>query len=311
VPKFNANMDLYLLATLGVMGNYIFPMWYYIGLEKTKYIAIFNLIAKLLTTLAVFVFVKKTNDVNIAVLLQSMGVVIASVLAIAWMVYKYPVKLLSPTIASIWEELRDGWNIFVTLMSSTLINNTNIIILGLYAGNTAVGYFSVADKIVRAFINLGSPVSIALFPRVSQLFNSSYDEGVKYLKNIIKLGTIAFSLIVLSLVFGANILIKVVSGEYSPHIRSLLLIMAVLPLTIFWDNIYGTQILINIGRTKDFMRSVLFPGIASVLFSLLLVPIYKETATAVLFLSSEIFVLVMMIYYVRKNKVYLIKENVL
>ncbi len=309
IPKFQSDKTLYYIAMLGVLGNFLFPMWYYIGLEKTKYIAIYNLIAKTITTALIFVFVKNTRDVNIAILLQSLGVVVASLLSLVGVVKKMPVKLMFPNIATIWEELKNGWNVFVTLMASTLLNNTNIFILGLLAGNTAVGYYSVADKIVRAFINLCSPVSLAIYPRVSQLFHNSREEGVRYIRKAIKIGTIGFGLAVLALVFGADIFIRIVSGESSSHIRTLLLTMAILPLTIFWDNIYGTQVLINIGRTNEFMKAVLIPGILSVLLSFVFVPIYKENATAVMFLLSEIAVLVMMIFYVRNNGIYLIKDK--
>lgn len=309
VDRFRSDAALFFISLLSVAGNMLFPIWYYIGIEKTKYIALFNLISKLLSTAAIFVFIKSSEHLIWAVFIQSMGVVSAGLMSLAMIYYRWPVILILPSMRSILEELKDGWNVFITLMSSTLVNNTNIFILGVLSNNITVGYYSVADKIVRAFINLVSPVSVAIFPQVSRLINNSREEGIEYLKKALLWGTAAFGTLVMILILGAGLFVKIVSGKYSFHIRSLVLIMSLLPLTIFWDNIYGTQVLINIGRTVQFMKAVLIPGLISLLLSFLLVPIYRETATAAIFLISEFLILLFMVYYVRKNGIYLVKRG--
>ena len=46
VPKFSADKNLYLLAFLSVVGNMIFPTWFFQGIEKMRYIASLNIIAQ-------------------------------------------------------------------------------------------------------------------------------------------------------------------------------------------------------------------------------------------------------------------------
>lgn len=310
VGRFRADAVLFYVSLLSVAGNMLFPIWYYIGIEKTKYIALFNLISKLLSTAAIFVFIKAPGHLMWAVLIQSMGVIAAGLMSLMMIYCRWPVGVMVPPLKSVIKELRDGWNVFITLMSSTLVNNTNIFILGVLTNNTTVGYYSVADKIVRAFINLVSPVSVAIYPQVSRLINNRRDQGVKYLKKVLAWGTLAFGVLVGILAWGSGQFVRIVSGGYSDHIRGLILIMAVLPLTIFWDNIYGTQVLINIGRTAQFMKAVLIPGLVSLLLSFVLVPIYKETATAAIFTASELMILILMVYFSRKNGIFLVKQGI-
>lgn len=309
VGRFRADAVLFYVSLLSVAGNMLFPIWYYIGIEKTKYIALFNLISKLLSTAAIFIFIKSPGHLILVVLIQSLSVITAGLLSLLMIYYYWPVGLMVPPLKSVITELREGWNVFITLMSSTLVNNTNIFLLGMLTNNVAVGYYSVADKIVRAFINLVSPVSVAIYPQVSRLINDRREAGIAYLRKALKLGTLAFGILVLALVLGSGFFVKIVTGEYSDHIRNLILIMSILPLTIFWDNIYGTQILINIGKTAQFMKAVLIPGLISLLLSFVFVPIYKETATAGIFLFSELMILAFMAYYVGKSGIYLIKQG--
>lgn len=309
VGRFRSDAPLFYVSFLSVLGNMLFPIWYYIGIEKTKYIALFNLVTKLLSTAAIFIFIRAQGHLIWAVFIQSMGVVAAGILSMLMVYFRWPVKLVRPSLSSVLAELKDGWNVFITLISSTLVNNTNIFILGMLTNNVSVGYYSVADKIVRAFINLASPVSVAIYPQVSRLINNKRVEGIEYLRKVLRWGTLAFGILVLILTLGSGLFVRIVSGAYSAHIRNLILIMSVLPLTIFWDNIYGTQVLINIGQTRRFMKAVLIPGLVSLGMSFVLVPLYKETATATIFLMSECMILFLMVHYARKSGIYLARQG--
>ena len=61
VPKMRADVTLYLVCFVMVIGNYIFPAWLFQGLEKIKYIAIINFVTKVIFTLSIFFFIKKMN----------------------------------------------------------------------------------------------------------------------------------------------------------------------------------------------------------------------------------------------------------
>jgi PST family polysaccharide transporter len=309
--KFRMEWTLYVVSLLGVLGNFLFPVWFYQGIEKTKYIAFFNGIARITVTVCMFLFVKTQGDVIVAVFIQSMGVVLASIISLVVMFKYWSVKIVLPTKNNIVITIRDGWNIFVTLFSATLVNNTNVFILGILTNNQTVGYFAVADKIARVFHSLVSPLSAAIYPRVSKLFNESKSTAVLFLRKVIFMGGIGFLCCSIILFVFSGLFVKLFTGSYSWHIQKLVMILSILPLSIFMDNIYGQQVLVNIGRTKEFMKGILFPGIGSLLLSFLLVPLLKDYGSALLFLTSQLAILFLMIYYVRKMGIYLIKDGVI
>ena len=62
VPFFRNNYVIILLTFLYIPGEILFPEWLFQGMEKMKYIAMLNLIAKILFTVLVFVVIKDKSD---------------------------------------------------------------------------------------------------------------------------------------------------------------------------------------------------------------------------------------------------------
>jgi len=311
VPKFQKDHYAYLLTIIAIFGNFLFPVWYYQGIEKTKYIALFNSIAKIITTGCIFIFIKNPNDIYLAIFIQSMSVVVSAVISIAALIKYWPVKLVKISFHDIQESLIDGWYIFITIFSASLVNSTNIFILGLFASNQTVGYFSIAEKIVRVFHSLVAPLSTAIFPHVSKLVNESKEKAISFLNSVLKWGLMGFALCTMSLIVLSGIYVKIFTGNYSFHIQSLIIILSVLPITIFIDNIFGQQILVNIGSSKEFMKGILIPGLSSLLLSFALVPKYKEYASAVIFLCAQLAIMIFMVHYSHKKDIYLLKNKIL
>jgi PST family polysaccharide transporter len=60
--KFNSHIELYLITFLSVVGQAFFPIWYFQGMEKMRYITIINISSKVIFTIAIFIFVHKESD---------------------------------------------------------------------------------------------------------------------------------------------------------------------------------------------------------------------------------------------------------
>lgn len=309
VPKFNVNKDAYFLSMLAILGNLIFPVWYYQGIEKTKYIALINFAVKLVSTLCIFTLVKNQDDVNLTIAIYSLSVVMSGAISMIILIKLWPIRISLPSRESFWFMLKDGWNVFATLLAASLINNTSIFILGIFTDNQIVGFYSIAERIVRVFHNLVSPLSTAIFPYVSRMFSESSEKAIQFLRKVALLGGIAFTGCSLLLILFSGLLVKIFTGSNSMRIQTLILILSILPLSIFIDNIYGQQILVNIGRTKEFMKSILIPGCISLMLSLIFVPIFKDYATAVLYLTSELALLGSMIYFTRREEIFLFRNK--
>jgi len=62
-----------------VLGQILFPVWFFQGVEQMRYITIINIVSKILFTIAIFVLVKQSSDYLLVPLLTSLGAIFAGI----------------------------------------------------------------------------------------------------------------------------------------------------------------------------------------------------------------------------------------
>ena len=309
VPMFRSVSAIYYASFIGVLGTVLFPSWFFQGMEKMKYIAAPTIIARIITLVFIFVFIQKPSDYILAAVIQSAGSVLVGIIGLGTAYVAFPIILKVPTIRRVKLTLIDGWHVFISQISTSLFSTSNIFILGLFASNIQVGYFAIADKIVRAVVALISPVSMAVYPAMSTMIFNSRSRALLFLQKLLVYGGIAFLLFSLFLFFGSDCITYLVAGEYNNNIALLIRILSILPVTIFIVNVYGTQIMLNVGMQKQFMNIMIAIGVFSIASSFILVPFFAERGTAAVSLSSEILEMILIITMVQKSGINLFRKR--
>jgi PST family polysaccharide transporter len=295
LPRFRPEAPLFLAAFLMVIGNTLYPVWLFQGLERMRYMTIVNIGSKIIAVGSIFLFVHQRSDYVLAVALQSGGFVVAGIWASLAVWTSFGIPWVRPTGEEIRKMWADGWHVFISQASVSLFGNSNVFILGLFASAPVVGRFAVAEKIVRAVVGLSIPVCNAIYPAVSAMFARSREAAVAFLRRVVLGGGLIFLTVSAGLFLGADLSVRLVTGSPDPNITLLIRLMAILPLTIFVDNIYGTQILLNVGRQREFMGVVLAAGGFSALASIIMVPLFGATGSALVFTATELLVLILMV----------------
>jgi polysaccharide transporter, PST family len=305
IHRFHSEMSLYMWLYFSTAGSVLFPIWFFQGMEEMGYIAFFNLISRLLVAASYFVLIRSPHDYLKVALLNSLATWLIGIVSVCVVLLKFRVRLAFPGIAACSQCLRDGAQIFASQAAVSLFTNTNTFVLGLFTNNKTVGTYAVAEKIVRACISLTGPVGSAIFPRTSVLFSESQAKAERFLRKVTLAGICVFGLLSMVLFGLADLLVLVVSGNSSPNISFLVRIMAILPLTVFLDNVYGTQILLNTGRQRQFMRIILVGGFLSVAGLFTLVPRIGACGAATSFLVSDLAILTLMFFAVSRAGIHL------
>ena len=101
------------------------------------------------------------------------------------------------------------------------------------------------------------------------------------------------------LLLSAEPIINTVLGkEYEASVL-LLQIMSFIPFFVALSNIYGIQTMLNLGYKQAFSRIILGAAILGLSLSFVLVPVYEGLGTAVTLLFVELFVTVVMYFYLK------------
>lgn len=305
VSKFRSEGLVYFFSFGTVLGDVLFPIWFFAGMEKMKYITLLNIIAKLIFTALIFVFVRDMQDYIYVPLISSLGYVVAGILGL-WIVHKkFKVGFVLPDLEGLKHQLKDGGYIFFSRISLVLYDTSNIFVLGMFTNPKIVGYYSIAMKLMYAEQLLLSTVSQTIYPYVNKLFKESKESVLNFVRKVICLvggGTFIISIITFIL---AAPLINVIFG--SQHQQSILLlkILAFQPFLGFLGMIIGQQILIPFQIKKLFTLSIIIPSIVHIVILLVLVPKFEAVGVA----SVTVFTTVFMVTY-RIGGVYFFHKDI-
>src|SRR5471030_124927 len=274
ILSFFVNDDsLYVAIQFGyfiVVGNAIFPIWFYQGIEKLKAVAILNLAARVSSCILVFIFVKVPGDLPIAILAQALPVILGALLANLNIWHKKYIFWRMPKKKVFLNSIYNGWDIFVATLSSVILSNSGVFILGVLMTPSVVGVYAAAERIIKAIVGLFAPITQSVYPFNCKKFGISLEEGKK---SVSKTGApiIILAFLTMSILFlCSGILIKVLKLP-----NESIFIFKILSLWLFFgvfNNILGIQILSASGKSKIYRKC--FVGAALITLILLFVCIY-------------------------------------
>ncbi|WP_187360777.1 oligosaccharide flippase family protein [Enterobacter asburiae] len=286
---------LILLGMISVIGTVLFPVWLFQGIEKMQGIAICTTIAKCISLLLIFLLVKTSDDMNMAVISQSSGMFVSGILACIFIKKQKLAKLTKISMQEIYLVLSKGFDLFVSNITISFYTTLNILIIGYFGGPALAGYFSAADKIRTAAQGLMSPVQQAMFPRVSSLINDG--KKLKEILNLYGKKFMAFGLLIsISMAaIGYPVSLYYYSAEYRVS-SMILLMMSPLPLIVSIGVVYGQWWLIPNNLTKIVRKTYLAVSFMHIIVSVILMhitPTYGVTISVIIteIIVSAIFVL--------------------
>ncbi|TCW60197.1 flippase [Treponema sp. J25] len=298
--KFRSDWFVYYLAFGMVLGQVLFPVWFFQGMERMRYITFLNILAKGFFTIAIFIFVKTQEDYWKVPLLNSIGFVVAGVLSLLLIKKQFNVSIKLVGKYGIISQLRDGWHVFVSTIATSLYTISTTFILGIFTNNVIVGYYSAADKIIQAVKGLYGPLSQALFPFISKKVFESKEKSLIFIRKITKYVFIITILLSSLLFILSDLIVAILLGKNYVNSIMILKILAIHPLLIGLSNIFGIQTMLAYGRKKAFQNILIIASLLNIALSLFLVPLYTHIGSAISVTIVEFFVTFTMFLYLQK-----------
>ncbi|MDD5596233.1 MAG: oligosaccharide flippase family protein, partial [Candidatus Omnitrophica bacterium] len=237
-----------------VIGNSLFPVWFFQGTEKMKYISIINIICSLAYVICVFAFVKIPEDYLYVPLLTSLFSVISGISGLYIAFKRFGLTFAFQGYHNIRKQLKAGWNIFISIVAINAYTTTRIFAVGLLTNNTITGFYSIAERIANFIQTFPlESFSQAIFPRLNKIFSVNKKRATKLMHKIQRSTAIIFLLVIPILFFLAPGIVKIVCGtQYAEVTSSLkLLLLAVL---FVGANTSRVQFLLVSGRTDLYSK---------------------------------------------------------
>ena len=196
---FYDNKLIYILTAPMLLGQALFPDWFFQGIEKMKYITFLNIGIKLFFTICIFIFIREKSDYWIYPLLQSAGFIGAGIVGQFILMKKYKLKFLWLKPRILKQTIKSNTPIFINQFTPTLYNNTSTFLLGILTNNTNVGIYNAIKTVIGLCISLIEILSRVFFP----FLNRKKEAFKKYKKMmlIVSVGLTILSLVSYELVF--------------------------------------------------------------------------------------------------------------
>lgn len=250
----STDLELYAAGLSIVIGQVLFPTWLFQGLEALRAMAVIQLLSKIISLPILFLGVEGPNDRVWVLLFWGSSAVGAGVIGIFWILRHRLVILVLPKWSGISKLLRDGVGLFLTRILVSTYTTFVPLAVGWWAGSTQLAYFNLADRLRQAVQSVLSPVSQALFPRMSWLFE--HDERsarvLLYKSAILMIAISGFAGAILSL--GADQWMTALGGVEFIEGSETLKWLAWVPLVVAMSNLMGIQIMLPRGMTGPFSR---------------------------------------------------------
>lgn len=305
IPRFREDGRVYLYMFGVVFGNFLFPTWFLQGMEKMRYIAILNIVSKLIFTILIFVFIRNEGHYIYVPVINSFGYITAGVLSL-WLIFKrFNVRFSLPRFGSVRRQLKSGWHVFVSRISISLYTTTNVFLLGLFANDAVVGYYAAGEKLIRVVISLFEPVFQALYPYISKLASISRERTIRNLRALLSFSLIASFSIFFVFIFGAGRIVLLILGE--KFIESAIIVRILSPLLFVVPVAYilANLTLLPFNLDKHFSRIYFSGGFINIF--LLFVTLYLlklgAVGAALSNLATEVVLAVMMYVVLEKHNI--------
>lgn len=146
----------------------VFPVWFFQGIEKMKYITIITVISRVSFTILIFIFVGSGDDYMRVPFFNGIGALMSGCIAFFIMYKYYNIRFTIPSVVSVFSCLKSSYALFLSNLVITIKDKASYIFIGNFIGVGATAEYDLAVKL-KTIISM--PVEIinqAIFPKVSR-----------------------------------------------------------------------------------------------------------------------------------------------
>lgn len=164
VPQFREDLLVYLLICLMLIGQSLFPEWFFRGMEEMGYITILDVIIKGGFTIGVFSLIKSADDYWLYPFLFGSSYLFVAILSHILVIRKFRLKIYLVKPSKVIKALKLGFPLFINQFMPNFYNNTTTFLIGMLLGKQAAGLFGAIRQVTNLLNVLNSVVSTVVFP---------------------------------------------------------------------------------------------------------------------------------------------------
>ena len=274
--------------------------WLYEGIEDFRRTVLRNTFVKIISMIAIFVFIKSSSDVALYIAILAISTFLGNLtlwphtfkmLPRVNLTRLKPLRHFKPTIA-----------MFIPQIATQLYVQLNRTMLGLMVDQKASGFYQYSDNLVKLILAFVTATGTVMLPHVANAF-AKHD--MKKVHEMLYKSFDFVSALAYPMMFGiAGVSLTLAplyySVKYAP-VGPAMLIESIVILMIGWSNVIGTQYLLPVNRVKDFTTSVTIGAVVNIFLNFPFISIWGLNGAMWATALSEVAVTGYQLYVVRRD----------
>ena len=291
IPKFQGYTVLLIILSLQMAFRTIGIEWLYTIYEDYTYITVRSMIFQILSILALFIFVKTENDVNIYAIINVVANVGSNMLN--YIHSKRYCKVKFTKDLEFTKHLKPIMILFAMNITVSIYVSSDITILGFLCNEYTVGIYSISTKIYLIIKNILSAILAVSVPRLAACLGKNDKEQFnKIASNIYKM---LFTLVLptmLGLALLSKEIVLLVADETYLEATTSLVLLGIALIVSFGAYFWSQCVLIPFKKDAIVLKATIISAVINIILNFILVPIWKQNAAAFTTIVAEIIVFV-------------------
>ena len=247
--------------------------WFYEGVENFKVTVLKNSLVKIVSMIAIFVFIKGPYDVTLYIVVLALSTLLGN-LTLWPDIYrdlpKVKIRSLNP-----WIHFLPMAELFIPQIATQVYVQLNRTMLGVMVNETASGYYQYSDNLIKLILALVTATGTVMLPHVA---NAVSHGNMKKVNQMLYKSFDFVSAVAIPMMFGlAAISLTLAPKYYGPGydpVGPAMMIESIVILMIAWSNVLGVQYLLPIHHQKQFTISVTVGAIVNIILNFPLIHFY-------------------------------------
>lgn len=246
--------------------------WFYEGIEDFKVTVLKNSLVKVLSMIAIFVFIKGPNDVTLYIVVLALSTFLGNLTL--WPNIRRDLDSVSIKALNPWQHFLPMAELFIPQIATQVYVQLNKTMLGVMVNETASGYYQYSDNLVKLILALVTATGTVMLPHVANAV--SHGDMHKVNKMLYKsfdfVSALSFPMMFGLAAISLTLAPKYYGPGYDP-VGPAMMIESIVILIIAWSNVLGVQYLLPIHRQKQFTWSVTLGAIVNLILNIPLIKI--------------------------------------
>jgi PST family polysaccharide transporter len=301
VTSFQQYSIILWAGALSGIGQGFSMLWFYQGMERMKVPAAMDMLGKALAAVGIFIFVHSRQDAWKVLGLQCLCYWGVTVILLVITYHEF--RFRWPNIQIIRRSLRDSAAMFLFRSSVSLYTTANALILGAVSTPLSVGFFSGAERLVKALANLLTPLTQSLYPRLNRLLVTDRAGAISLARVSLVVMTLSGLCGCLGTLIFAPLITHVVLGPgYGAAIPVMRVLSLLLP-AVAVSTVLGIQWMLPLGMDAVYNKIIIFAGLLNLVLALCWASRWQQMGMACAVVVSEYVVTIVVCVLLVRRKI--------